>query len=354
MLKIRITCYNVNEQILFTVPRTRYDSQATLVRRSFPRFAKATRRRERRREPRLIMVDKEQFTEVGDGLLVRAPAKINLSLLIAGKRDDGFHEIETIMAKVNFYDEILIQQGRKPGIKLICEGPCWAPQGKDNLVYTACQMLLAGCDLQANIKITLTKNIPAGSGLGSASSDAAATLLGLSRFLRLAVEQQDLSEMAAELGSDVPFFLDGPLAFCTGKGEKIKKLDENFSFSALLVLPDVSVSTAKVYANYKHDSALYQRLNAEINDFVQKNKIDLVVKMCANMLQISCFDLYRELAELKAKIESLSIGPCCLSGSGSGMFCALIANEQEKAAEYQHRLDERIGCRSIIVRNNRW
>ena len=113
------------------------------------------------------MNDKEQFEIIGDGLLIRAPAKINLSLLIAGKRPDGFHDIETIMAKVNFYDELLIEQGRKSGIELICKGPHWAPEAKENLVNRAAEMLLTSCGRPSDIKITLTKNIPAGSGLGS-------------------------------------------------------------------------------------------------------------------------------------------------------------------------------------------
>src|SRR4030042_4437850 len=129
------------------------------------------------------MVIKEQFETHGNGLLVRAPAKINLSLLIAGKRPDGFHKIETIMAKINWYDEILIEPGQKTGIKLLCKGSCWAPLGKDNLVYKAAELLLDSCGMQTNIKMTLNKNIPAGSGLGSGRSDAAATLMGLNKYL---------------------------------------------------------------------------------------------------------------------------------------------------------------------------
>jgi 4-diphosphocytidyl-2-C-methyl-D-erythritol kinase len=322
------------------------------------------------------MTDKKQITTVSNGLLVRAPAKINLSLLIAGKRPDGFHEIETVMAKVDFFDEILIEPGQKAGIELVCKGPYPAPQGKENLVYQACEMLLNSCGSQnilpaeAGIKITLTKNIPAGSGLGSASSDAAATLIGLNRFLQPAGKVDveaglrafpqgnhkglPLRKMAAALGSDVAFFLGGPLAFCTGKGEKIKKLAKKFNFPALLILPDVSVSTKKVYANYRHNRPLYEKLNTPINGYIQKNRIDLVSKMCANMLEISCFSLYKELAELKAKIESLGIGPLCLSGSGSAMFCIMNSRDEERARENTRKLKQQIGCKSIIVNNNRW
>jgi len=300
------------------------------------------------------MSSKEQFETINDGLLVRAPAKINLSLLIAGKRPDGFHELETVMAKVNFYDEILIEPGQKAGIELLCRGPYWAPEGKDNLVYQACEMLLNSSGLYADIKITLIKNIPAGSGLASASSDAAATLIGLNKYLNSGLPNHRLTKIAEKLGSDVAFFLNGPLAFCTGKGEKIKKITKIFDFTALLILPDISVSTKKVYANYRHDPPLYEKLSKLIKSHIEKNRFDLVSKMCANMLGISCFNLHKELAELKASAESLGIGPLCLSGSGSALFIIIDRREEERARRDKCKLDERIGCTSIIVSNNRW
>lgn len=299
------------------------------------------------------MADKEQITMVRDGLLVLAPAKINLSLLISGKRPDGFHEIETIMTKVAFFDEILFQPGQKAGIELVCEGAYWAPEGEENLVYQAAKMLLESCGQTADIKITLRKNIPAGTGLGSASSDAAATLIGLNKYLDLQFPDTQLAKLAARLGSDVAFFLGGPLAFCTGKGEKIKKLDKIFNFLSLLILPDVSVSTKEVYANYRHDLVVYGTFSTQINGYIQENRFDLASKLCANMLESSCFDLYRELAELKMQIESLEIGPLCLSGSGSAMYCIADGGCEKEAKENSRKL-EKIGCKSIIVNNNKW
>ena len=300
------------------------------------------------------MACKKQIIAANNGLLVRAPAKINLSLLVAGKRPDGFHELETIMAKVNWYDEILIRHGRKTGIELSCRGQQWAPQGKENLVYMASELLLKNCGSKTNIKLTLTKNIPAGSGLGGASSDAAATLTGLNDFLRLGVERKKLHQLASQLGSDVSFFLNGPLALCTGKGEKIKKIDEKFDFLAVLILSDVNVSTKKVYNNYKDKRGLYEKLHGQINGFLQKNRIDLAVQMCANMLQTSCFKLHDELAETKERIESLGMWPLSLCGSGSGMFFIIENCDVKKACEYQQKLKKNLKCESIIVRNNRW
>jgi 4-diphosphocytidyl-2-C-methyl-D-erythritol kinase len=295
---------------------------------------------------------KEQFSEVGQGLLVRAPAKINLSLLIAGKRPDGFHEIETVMAKVDWYDELLFEAGEKNRIELVCKGPCWAPKGQANLVYQACKMLYESTGVRPGIKVTLRKNIPAGSGLGSASSDAAAALIGLNRFAELGVREDKLFEMAARLGSDAAFFLGGPLAFCRGRGEKIKEIEEKFSFWAILALPDVSVSTEKVYENYVHNQDLYDTLSREINNFIAEKKIDLLAQMCANMLEKSCFELHKELADLKSRIEALGIGPVCLSGSGVAMYC--MVSDAEDVKHYQSMLKETIGCESVIVHNNRW
>lgn len=300
------------------------------------------------------MSDREQFTSTDNGLLVLAPAKLNLSLLIAGKRPDGFHEIETIMTKIDYYDEIFIERGQKKGIELVCKGQYPVPDGEDNLVFKAATLLLEECGIQADLRFTLTKNIPAGSGLGSASSDAATALLGVRRFLNLSASDAELARMAAGLGGDVAFFLGGPLALCRGKGEKIEKLQEIFDFSALLALPNVSVSTQKVYANYRHDPAIYSKFSAEIGRLIGKNRIDLVSGVCANMLLQSCFEMHKELAELKERIESLGIRPVCLSGSGSAMFCIINNNNEEGVRKNRGKLEQDFGCRSIIVTNNRW
>jgi 4-diphosphocytidyl-2-C-methyl-D-erythritol kinase len=320
----------------------------------------------------------EQFEKCGEGLLVRAPGKINLSLLVKGKRPDGYHDIETIMTKIDWYDEILIENKseiRNPkseisnvkpetNIELICTGPYKVPQGEENLVYKAAEEILKIKNQKAKgneqsgeqnvgIRITLTKNMPAGSGLGSGSSDAAATLMGINKFLKLGIGKKGLSELAAKLGSDVAFFLDGPMALCTGRGEKVKKLEE-CEFRVLLIVPDVSVSTKRVYENYRHDEQRYKRLIEEINLYIEKKRVDLICGLCANMLQESCFELYPELGVLKKRIESLGIRPVCLSGSGSSMFCFINDRNEEGVRKYRDKLESDFGCKSVIVNNNSW
>jgi 4-diphosphocytidyl-2-C-methyl-D-erythritol kinase len=302
----------------------------------------------------------EQFNAVQGGLVVLAPCKINLSLLIGAKRPDGFHDLETVMAKVGWCDELLFEKSDTDGIELVCKGDYWAPDGDDNLIWRAYDMVIAALEddekarKARRVKITLTKNIPAGSGLGSASSDAVAALLGMNRFFELGLSDEQLHEMAGRLGSDVAFFLGGPMAFCWGRGEKIREIKEKFSFKALLVLPGVSVSTKGVYENFTADKELFGRLAGKINLEIGKKNIDFVAGMCANMLEECCFDLYPQLAELKKYIQSLHIGHVCLSGSGSTVYCLLRDVSDEDVKHYQKQIKETCGCESLEVYNNRW
>ncbi len=301
-----------------------------------------------------MMTQPLQFEHLETGLLVRAPAKLNLSLLVAGKRPDGFHELETVMAKVDWFDEIRIESRTTAGIDLLCDGPHWAPEGRENLVYQAAEAISHAAGQTLDVRLTLTKNIPAGSGLGGASSDAAATLIGLNAYFELGLTNAILASLAAQLGSDVAFFLNGPLAFCTGRGEKIAKLQSTFDLTVLLITPDINCSTAKVYANYTHYPKQYRQLSRQANEYLEKNRIDFVVGMCANMLQASCYHTFPELAELKNTVESMGIGPVCLSGSGSTLFVVVDDADSENLGCLQDQIASKTGCRSIVVRNTRW
>jgi 4-diphosphocytidyl-2-C-methyl-D-erythritol kinase len=297
-----------------------------------------------------------QFTWVKEGLLVRAPAKINLSLLISGKRPDGYHEIDTVMAKIDWYDELLFEPGRAGavGIELACAGPNWAPEGRENHVFTACTRLLQQSRRPAAVRVTLRKFIPAGTGLGSASSDAAAALIGLNEFAGLDAPASQLAQVAAEIGSDVPFFLGGPLARCTGRGEIVTPIPEIYPFSAILVLPNVRISTKSVYAQYKHESARYRETAAQTSRLLANGGVPALAAACVNMLEEPCFALSGELRELKAALTKLGIGPVCLSGSGSAMYIITRDIDEATCNHFRQLIGERTGCTSVMVHNNRW
>jgi 4-diphosphocytidyl-2-C-methyl-D-erythritol kinase len=121
-----------------------------------------------------------------------------------------------------------------------------------------------------------------------------------------------------------------------------------------LIIPAVSVSTARVYENYRRDVVKYRWLSREIITYIAKKRLDLICKMCTNMLQKSCFELHPELGVLKKRIESLGIGPFCLSGSGSSMFWIINDRNEEGVRTYRDELERDFGCRSVFVNNNGW
>ncbi|PKL49375.1 MAG: 4-(cytidine 5'-diphospho)-2-C-methyl-D-erythritol kinase [Planctomycetes bacterium HGW-Planctomycetes-1] len=296
---------------------------------------------------------KPQFETSDKGLLARAPAKVNLSLLIADKRPDGYHNLETLMAKITLYDEMLFETDKEEGIELVCNG-LWSPAGEDNLVYKTCRLFYDAVNTEPRIKLTLTKNIPAGSGLGGASSDAATVLLALNKLYNQSIDSSKLHKLAGQLGSDVAFFLNGPLAVCTGRGEKVSKVDKKLPFAAVLVLSDINTSTKRVYGNFKEDLELFSSLSGQIKAHISKNRVDLVQKMCANMLAKTSFALDNELALLKKEIQEITKLPVLLSGSGSALFMILNAGQYREAEILQREIANSRGCNSIIVFDNEW
>src|SRR5213076_1452328 len=184
---------------------------------------------------------------------VLAPAKINLSLKILGRRSDAFHEIETVIAPISLYDEIKVEKrSGKTGIVFRCDVTA-VPQGDDNLVVRTAKAFVAKAKIDAAISIELHKKIPHGAGLGGGSSDAATTLLALNQFFETNLARDELARLGSTIGSDVPFFVFESAALCRGRGELVTptKLPERLSL--LLLKPDFTVPTAWAYSRW-HDS----------------------------------------------------------------------------------------------------
>src|SRR4030095_1212425 len=168
---------------------------------------------------------------------VFAPAKINLSLKILGRRDDGFHEIETFIMPISLCDEIKIDKAdAKGGIEFRCDDSS-VPQGEDNLVVRAAQAFLEEVRLKSGVAIELKKKIPHGAGLGGGSSDAAATLLALNELFKTNLTRAGLAKMGKTIGSDIPFFIFQSAAICRGRGELITPLKFHEQLWILLLKP---------------------------------------------------------------------------------------------------------------------
>lgn len=188
--------------------------------------------------------------------LVRAPAKLNLFFEILARRGDGFHEVETLMAPISLYDTLVASSGPPGTIRLTCR---WShpgdgaalgelPAEEKNLAWRAARLLASRAGVDAGLQLDLVKRIPTAAGLGGGSSDAAAALLAANAVWNLGWSRTQLAELAAELGSDVPFFLSAGPAICRGRGELVEPVPGLGALHAVVVRPPEGLATASVYA----------------------------------------------------------------------------------------------------------
>ena len=247
---------------------------------------------------------------------ILAPAKINLSLKILGRRNDGFHELDTLIAPISLYDELRIDKGRH-GIKFSCDDPS-VPQDDDNLAVRAANAFFKTTKIKPAISIELKKKIPHGAGLGGGSSDAASVLLALNELFESRLSREALNEMAEPIGSDVPFFLFRSAALCKGHGEMVSPVKLNREFSILLLKPAFAVSTAWAYSRWQHSREI-PGIRYEAQEFAEQAFV--------NDLERPVFEKFVCLARLKIWLVSQSeVGAALMSGSGSTMFAVMRAN----------------------------
>jgi 4-diphosphocytidyl-2-C-methyl-D-erythritol kinase len=256
---------------------------------------------------------------IAGGVEVFAPAKLNLFLEVLGRRPDGYHEIESLMVAVNLHDSLTFTDDPTGEISLRCNEPT-LPVGGDNLVVMAADRLKASARSLRGARIVLDKAIPAESGLAGGSSDAAATLLALDRLWDLRLPAEQLHELAAEIGSDVAFFIHGPAAVCRGRGERVEPVPLRQHYHFVLVRPPVGISTADVYRRVVPPEK--PRPIGPVLDALSQGGFAELGRSLFNRLQPVAEALRPELARVKDALASL--GPLqsglLMSGSGSAYF----------------------------------
>jgi 4-diphosphocytidyl-2-C-methyl-D-erythritol kinase len=185
-------------------------------------------------------------------LTLQAPAKINWFLHVLGKRDDGYHDIVSLMQWIDLYDSLVIERADK--VEVITESDILE---QDNLVYKAAMLMREKAKIQSGVRILLKKEIPMAAGMGGGSSDAAFAMMGLNRHWNLNMGRHELARIGATLGSDVPFFFHGPASIIEGRGEIVSPVEIRRSYAILLVKPPVDVSTAWGYTEIDRQSPRY-------------------------------------------------------------------------------------------------
>jgi len=280
---------------------------------------------------------------------LKAPAKINLSLDVIGKREDGYHEVKMIMQSIKLADIIYLQKLEEKKIKLENINAD-LPEGKENLAYKAAELILKESEKNYGVKIVVKKNIPVAAGLGGGSTDAAAVLKGINKLYQLNLSYEKLKMLGSKIGMDVPFCLQGGTALATGKGNVLKYLPDIKSQYLVLVNPPFNLSTAEVYEQY--DSYVNEGVNnvkvkeihrensnkkVSIKKEVPTKKLINVIKTKGkfkgnegwkNVLEPVAEKLVKDIKDIKDILKKYETKLTMMTGSGPTIF-AIVHNKKQ-------------------------
>lgn len=259
-------------------------------------------------------------------LLLKAPAKINYRLDVLRRRPDGYHDLRMIMQRIDLCDDILITESAEPGIRVSC-GAAGVPEGPDNIVWRAADLLLRRAGRPVGLEIRITKRIPVAAGLGGGSSDGATVLMGVNELLGLGLSDRELMEIGVTLGADVPFFIFKKTALAEGIGERLTPLDQVPPAWLVLINPNVPVSTAWVYQNL--------RLTSEkvlTNIPLLYGSVAELCSVLANDLEEVTISRYPLIQEIKEKLLAAGASGALMSGSGPTVFGVFAGEDAARQA----------------------
>ncbi len=267
------------------------------------------------------------------GLVLAAPAKLNLFLEVLRKRPDGYHDLESLLVAINLFDTLELQATTMAELRLQCDTPTLAT-GADNLVIRAAEALrkyVNRPDLGA--VMSLKKRIPMQAGLGGGSSDAAATLVGLNEIWKLGLTRRELLAIAASTGSDVAFFLTLPAAWCTGRGEVVSSEESRRSFHFVLVCPPVGLRTAEVYQRLVVPAE--PTAGAAVRAAFRAGDSESLGRALFNRLEEPAFALQPLVERIRRRLDRLGSLGAMMSGSGSALLA--LGRDQAHATQLAAR-----------------
>jgi len=253
----------------------------------------------------------------GQGVQVWTPAKVNLFLEVLGRRTDGYHELATLMITVGLFDTLEFTERPSGGVSLSCDAASLST-GPDNLVVRAAELLRSRYAVTQGVEVRLHKRIPMQAGLAGGSSDAAATLAGLSALWRLNLDAATLAALGAELGSDVSFFFRGPAAWCTGRGEIIEPLTVGRPLDFVLARPAEGLSTASVFKALSLTGETVD--GSPAREALRVGDVEALGRALFNRLEGPAERLCPVVGDVRRSLEAANPLGARMSGSGSTVF----------------------------------
>ena len=260
---------------------------------------------------------------------IRSYAKINWTLDVMFRREDGYHELRTIYQTVSLHDTLTLA-GIEGGIEIACDD-ARVPCDESNLVYKAAVRLREGAGVGAGARVEIKKRIPVAAGMGGGSSNAAAALLGLERLWGVRLQERERFELAAGLGSDVPFFLLGGTALGVGRGEEVYPLEDVACEHLLLVNPGTAVSTAAAYASLSRLTR-QEALRIIPFTFFAAKDISRLPLVARNDFEEVVLVAHPEIAEIKRALRTAGARHALMSGSGATVYAVFDNLETSEQA----------------------
>jgi 4-diphosphocytidyl-2-C-methyl-D-erythritol kinase len=261
---------------------------------------------------------------------ILAPAKINLTLEVLGRRPDGYHEIRSILQTISLYDELTFEVSGE--ISLSSQG---IPIEDENLMLKAARLLKEAASVDGGARMTLKKAIPVSGGLGGGSSDAAATLTALNQLWQLGLSKQKLLELAATLGSDVPFFMYGGTALAEGRGERVKRLAAVNTLWVLLLIspiPTVANKTQMLYRSLTQEDFTDGTYTSRMQQYLEEKK-SISEELLFNVFESVAFSFFPDLDKYKQEVLKAGVKRVNLAGSGPVLY-SIFFEESEAVKLY--------------------
>ena len=273
---------------------------------------------------------------------LESPAKVNLRLEILKRREDGYHELRTLLQKISLHDTLHFSLKKEKGVSINTDHPK-LPIGKDNLVYKAAQSMLKVSDYKGGVCIEIEKRIPLGAGLGGGSSNAATTLKAMNQLLKMDLSKRELMEMGLEIGADVPFFFLEGAAIGLGIGERLKKIKLPILYF-VLIYPNYEVSTRWAYQNFVLTN---QRIHFNLHKFLKTP--EGISHILFNHLEEVVSRKYPQIDVMKKILLSAGALGSLMTGSGPTVFG--IFPEEKSATEAYERVRKLVGRKGWVVFN---
>jgi 4-diphosphocytidyl-2-C-methyl-D-erythritol kinase len=280
--------------------------------------------------------------DMTETLHLESPAKVNLRLEILKRREDGYHELRTLLQKISLHDTLHFSLKKEKGVSINTDHPK-LPIGKDNLVYKAAQSMLKESDYKGGVCIEIEKRIPLGAGLGGGSSNAATTLKAMNQLLKSNLSKKELMEMGLEIGADVPFFFLEGAAIGLGIGEQLKKKELPILWY-VLIYPNFEVSTLWAYQNFVLTN---QQFHFNLHKFLRTP--EGISRILLNHLEEVVSEKYPQISIMKKILLSAGALGSLMTGSGPTVF-GLFPEGKSAAGAYE-KIRKLVGRKGWVVFN---